>query len=181
MSGLCSTTFDSDAACFVNWFKPAPWAKREREREGSTMNVQKASIAFTELSPLRAGVLLWLSQFHWTGASQRCRCRASGGAKSKCSCLSWHSICDCEGTCAFPLGDSSQYSPHSAGCKRDTKPDGTGGGIGFPSVSLGIPLLLLAQKTCTGTVLWWYWAGQVSELILFKYWWSSFLNMKWNS
>ena len=32
--------------------------------------------------------------------------RASGGAKSNCSCLSEHSICDSEGTCVFPLGDS---------------------------------------------------------------------------
>ena len=71
------------------------------------------------------------------------------------SCLSWHSIHDSEGTCAFPLGDSSQYSPLSAGCKRDTKPAGTGGGIGFPSVSLGIPSLLLSKKTCTGFIRDW--------------------------
>ena len=117
----------------------------------------------------------WPSQFHWTGDSRSFRCSASGGVKSNWFWLSWHSSSDCAGTGALPLGESIQYLPHSVGCKRDTKPDGTGAGIGFPSVSLGIPSI---SKSCIGTLLWWYWPGKVSGLILFKFYSSSIPNLE---
>ena len=61
------------------------------------------------------------------------------------------------------------------GCKRDTKRAGTGQGIAFPNVSLGITSI---SKTCTGTALWWYWPGTVSGLILFKFYNSSIPNLE---